>query len=247
MNRICGNRVLHVRHFEFTEPEGKPIELSHFNAHRLVLACTLAAAKFNDEMHCSNSHWAKVGGVTTEEINDIEKAFLRLTRHRLLVDKPYFKACKRNVWLLSSQQAPQGSPTSVACSPTMDSNLDHMFQETYAQSDEESACDDEEASTTLALAGHALRELRDLDSIRVDAQASRGSGEIFDLPVSGSAAPRVSRTNEGVCTKLVSAVFTAANAVYEKVMPPAQRFASGILDGEFGGAAVPETTEVRTV
>lgn len=249
VNRVCGNSVLQVRDFVFDEPDAQLVDLSHFNAHRLVLACALLSAKFNDEMHCSNSHWAKVGGVTTGELNDIEKAFLRLTRHRLLVNKQYFKACRKNIWLLSSQQAPQGSPTSVACSPVMTSNLDDFFEEPHYSSDEDSAAE-EDARTTLALAGHALSELRgDMDSIRVDDRASRSSGELFDLQFAQTGAETPgTRGDDGICTQMVSLVRSIASGCCETVLPPVQKFTSDILDGKkWRGSSVPESGGVKIV
>lgn len=84
-----------------------PIRVCRYNVHRLVLVCALAAAKYNDELICSNAHWAKVGGVSTEELNLIERAFFDRNRFRLGVGHDCYALCRR---LLQDVDA-QGSYT----------------------------------------------------------------------------------------------------------------------------------------
>ncbi|RDY13265.1 Cyclin-P3-1, partial [Mucuna pruriens] len=46
--------------------------LTSFNAHRLLITSVMVAAKFLDDKYYSNAYYAKVGGVSTEEMNKME-------------------------------------------------------------------------------------------------------------------------------------------------------------------------------
>jgi len=59
------------RYCEFTQTKLQPL-----NIHRLVLCSTLAAIKYNEDDYFANSFYAKVGGVTMEEINKLENKFI---------------------------------------------------------------------------------------------------------------------------------------------------------------------------
>jgi len=48
-----------------------------------VLAAMLAASKFHDDDYFANAHWAKIGGVPTAELNDLEASFLFAIGFRL--------------------------------------------------------------------------------------------------------------------------------------------------------------------
>jgi hypothetical protein len=50
--------------------------LDSFNSHRLILICLVLACKFYDDYYYKNSFYAKIGGVVTEEFNQLEKEFL---------------------------------------------------------------------------------------------------------------------------------------------------------------------------
>ncbi|KAJ1495991.1 cyclin PHO80-like protein, partial [Baffinella frigidus] len=66
------------------------LEVSVLNAHRLLLGCTLVAAKQWEDSVYRNAFWAKVGGVSCAEINLLERQLLRGIDFRLHVDKPEF-------------------------------------------------------------------------------------------------------------------------------------------------------------
>jgi hypothetical protein len=52
---------------------------------RLLLAALTCAAKFYDDVYYSNAYYAKVGGVSTQELNQLEAAFLEIVDWRLFV------------------------------------------------------------------------------------------------------------------------------------------------------------------
>lgn len=57
------------------------------NVHRLVLTGVLLSAKFLDDHYYNNAFYAKVGGVSTAELNRLEVEMLRLLGFRLLVPR----------------------------------------------------------------------------------------------------------------------------------------------------------------
>ncbi|KAK7284342.1 hypothetical protein RJT34_19087 [Clitoria ternatea] len=67
--------------------------LTSFNAHRLLITSVMVAAKFVDDMHCSNAYYAKVGGVSTEEMNEMEIEFLFNLEFKLFVTEEVFLKC----------------------------------------------------------------------------------------------------------------------------------------------------------
>ncbi|KAL3517572.1 hypothetical protein ACH5RR_020161 [Cinchona calisaya] len=50
--------------------------LTSLNVHRLLITSVMVAAKFIDDAFFSNAHYARVGGVSTLELNKLEMEFL---------------------------------------------------------------------------------------------------------------------------------------------------------------------------
>jgi len=51
-------------------------ELDSFNALRIILLSMVMAIKFYDDYYYRNEYYAKIGGVTLSEFNDLEREFL---------------------------------------------------------------------------------------------------------------------------------------------------------------------------
>ncbi|XP_027349555.1 cyclin-P3-1 [Abrus precatorius] len=64
--------------------------LTSFNAHRLLITSVMVAAKFADDEYYSNAYYAKVGGVSREEMNKMEIEFLFNLEFRLFVTAEVF-------------------------------------------------------------------------------------------------------------------------------------------------------------
>jgi hypothetical protein len=45
----------------------------------------MMAAKFFDEKFQKNSYWSKVGGISNDELNKLEREFLTMTQYQLFV------------------------------------------------------------------------------------------------------------------------------------------------------------------
>lgn len=62
------------------------------NAHRLVLVAVMVASKFVEDLNHRNSYFAKVGGVSTPEMNRLEVEFLFRIRFKLHVNVSVFES-----------------------------------------------------------------------------------------------------------------------------------------------------------
>ncbi|XP_062164686.1 cyclin-U4-1-like [Alnus glutinosa] len=52
------------------------LPVNSFNVHRLLITSVLVSAKFMDDMNYNNAYYAKVGGISTTEMNLLEVDFL---------------------------------------------------------------------------------------------------------------------------------------------------------------------------
>ncbi|KAF9432949.1 hypothetical protein BGZ76_010101 [Entomortierella beljakovae] len=59
--------------------------INSFNVHRLLITCTMVAAKFTSDHFYSNARYAKVGGLSLLELNQLELEFLFTMRFELNV------------------------------------------------------------------------------------------------------------------------------------------------------------------
>ena len=66
------------------------IQLTYKNIFKLILASTLVAIKFNEDAHYSLEVYAKIGGIPTNELENLEFHFLILIKFALNVDKTLY-------------------------------------------------------------------------------------------------------------------------------------------------------------
>ncbi|KAF9432750.1 hypothetical protein BGZ76_010367 [Entomortierella beljakovae] len=64
---------------------GNGFRVNSFNIHRLLITCLMIAAKFTSDLFYSNSRYAKVGGLSLQELNQLELEFLFTTKFELNV------------------------------------------------------------------------------------------------------------------------------------------------------------------
>lgn len=67
------------------------------NVHRLLLTGIMLAAKFMDDHYYNNSYYAKVGGISTHELNKLELELLKLLDFRLYVSPDIIKTYLRQI------------------------------------------------------------------------------------------------------------------------------------------------------
>jgi len=61
-----------------------------YNVHRLVISSVMLAAKFFDDQYFNNAHYARVGGVSCKEMNQLEIEFLFMMNFDLFVDNELY-------------------------------------------------------------------------------------------------------------------------------------------------------------
>ena len=62
------------------------IELNYFNIHKLIIGSLIISIKYNEDYFFSNKIYAKICGISKEEINKIEIQFLKLLKFNLFVN-----------------------------------------------------------------------------------------------------------------------------------------------------------------
>ncbi|PIA30762.1 hypothetical protein AQUCO_05400100v1 [Aquilegia coerulea] len=67
------------------------VHLTSLNVHRILITSVMVAAKFLDDAFFNNAYYAKVGGVTTAEMNRLEIKFLFSLDFRLQVTVDAFR------------------------------------------------------------------------------------------------------------------------------------------------------------
>nr|AFK44566.1 unknown [Lotus japonicus] len=78
------------------------IKLTSLNVHRLLITSIMLATKFMDDAFFNNAYYAKVGGVSTSELNRLEMSFLFGIDFRLQVSVDKFQ---RYCWQLEKESA----------------------------------------------------------------------------------------------------------------------------------------------
>ncbi|CAM8966023.1 unnamed protein product [Rhodiola kirilowii] len=70
------------------------MHMTSLNVHRLLITAVMAAAKFMDDAFFNNAYYARVGGVSSKELNKLEMTFLFGIDFRLQVTvDTFYKYC----------------------------------------------------------------------------------------------------------------------------------------------------------
>ena len=67
------------------------IILNPHNIHRIILGCLLLAIKYNEDIYFTNEQYAKIGGVTLQEINDLESFSIDLLDYNLFISEDIYQ------------------------------------------------------------------------------------------------------------------------------------------------------------
>lgn len=68
--------------------------LNSLTVHRYLITATTVASKGLCDSFCTNSHYAKVGGIRTQELNVLESDFLERVRYRVIPRQNNIKLCQ---------------------------------------------------------------------------------------------------------------------------------------------------------
>ncbi|KAG9454427.1 hypothetical protein H6P81_007331 [Aristolochia fimbriata] len=94
------------------------LPINSFNVHRLLITSVMVAAKFMDDMYYNNAYYAKVGGISTAEMNFLEVDFLfGLSFHLNVTPATFHSYCnylQREMLLESPLSVPK--PLKLHCS-----------------------------------------------------------------------------------------------------------------------------------
>jgi len=91
--------IAFIDRFLATNPAG--IELALCNVHRLFAASFVVAAKFVSDLYNSNKYYARVAGVSLDELNALERAFLNDLSYSLNLTPEQYDAYNRPAEFLS--------------------------------------------------------------------------------------------------------------------------------------------------
>ena len=69
----------------------KKYVLCQNNIHKLLMASSLLSIKFNEDNCYKNGYYAKIGGITLEEMNRLEYDFFVMLDFRLFVDEFFYQ------------------------------------------------------------------------------------------------------------------------------------------------------------
>ena len=79
--------VVGVMYLQRLKTKDPTICVTSYNLQRLLLVSVMLAHKYLDDLYYSNKHWARIGGVTVQEINHLEATVLRLLDWKMHVSR----------------------------------------------------------------------------------------------------------------------------------------------------------------
>mmetsp|Transcript_35918 Transcript_35918/g.67012 ORF Transcript_35918/g.67012 Transcript_35918/m.67012 type:complete len:535 (+) Transcript_35918:147-1751(+) len=91
--------------------ETRNVILSTLNVHRVLITSVMLAAKVFDDEFYKNAYYAKLGGVSTQEMNSLELEFLSLMNFDFFVTVETFEKYQKE--LLAFRAPPSASPNPV--------------------------------------------------------------------------------------------------------------------------------------
>ena len=69
--------------------EGKYM-INYYNVHKILLVAIILAIKFNEDIYYTNCYFAKIGGVSIDELNKMEEKFAFAIQFNLFVEKSLY-------------------------------------------------------------------------------------------------------------------------------------------------------------
>ena len=70
------------------------VSLSYYNIHKIILAAMISAIKYNEDNIYSMNFYAKLGGISTVELNLLEYKFLTMIHFSVFVEEELFTKYK---------------------------------------------------------------------------------------------------------------------------------------------------------
>jgi hypothetical protein len=70
-------------------------------AHRLILTALMLATKTHDDEFLNNKCFAQIGGITLDELNNLEREFVMQLNHRLEVSRNEYEMCRQALQMMA--------------------------------------------------------------------------------------------------------------------------------------------------
>ena len=64
--------------------------INYYNVHKILLVAIILAIKFNEDIYYTNCYFAKIGGVSIDELNKMEEKFAFAIQFNLFVEKSLY-------------------------------------------------------------------------------------------------------------------------------------------------------------
>ena len=77
--------------------ENSNLQLTMENIHRLLLTCVVVSIKYNEDDCYSNEYYAKVGGISLKELNQLEHNMLELMNFDVFVDDDIYESYENQI------------------------------------------------------------------------------------------------------------------------------------------------------
>ncbi|CAD8189842.1 unnamed protein product [Paramecium octaurelia] len=92
MYSYCSNEcfVLALIYIDKVQERNQDVVINSHCVHRFLLACILLSIKYNDDDYYKNDYYARVGGVTLQELNQLERELLTLLDYQLFVSQTQY-------------------------------------------------------------------------------------------------------------------------------------------------------------
>ena len=81
------------------------IILNPFNIHRIILGCLLLAIKYNEDIYFTNEQYAKIGGVSLQELNCLEDFSIQLLNYNLYISEDIYQKYLKYISNYSSEKS----------------------------------------------------------------------------------------------------------------------------------------------
>ncbi|KAJ2396174.1 Pho80p cyclin [Coemansia sp. RSA 2559] len=101
--------------------------ISSLTVHRFLIAASTVACKTLCDAYCTNSHYAKVGGISMHELNSLEVEMLRMMGWHLIatqeqLEQYYFTLVRQDARLVLEPDLVADAPSAAATSPIQDTS-----------------------------------------------------------------------------------------------------------------------------
>ena len=81
------------------------IILNPHNIHRIILGCLLLAIKYNEDLYFTNEQYAKVGGVSIKEINQLEYFSIEFLNFNLFISEDIYQKYLKYITNYSTEKS----------------------------------------------------------------------------------------------------------------------------------------------